>query len=113
MATDYRKSRKGNIFVPGAASANRVRRRRTACPQWSIVGGMARVLVTGSADGLGRAAARTLLDEGHDVVVHARGRERLAAVAALLDRGAAAVVGDLADPEQTRGVAEQVNELGP
>src|SRR5689334_3628225 len=74
---------------------------------------MARVLVTGSADGLGRAAARTLLDEGHDVVVHARGRERLAAVAALLDRGAAAVVGDLSDPERTRGVAEQVNELGP
>ena len=74
---------------------------------------MARVLVTGSADGLGRAAAGTLLDEGHDVVVHARGRERLAAVAALLDRGAAAVVGDLSDPEQTRGVAEQVNDLGP
>jgi NAD(P)-dependent dehydrogenase (short-subunit alcohol dehydrogenase family) len=33
-------------------------------------------------------------------------------VAALLGRGAAAVVGDLADPDQTRDVAEQVNELG-
>jgi NAD(P)-dependent dehydrogenase (short-subunit alcohol dehydrogenase family) len=73
---------------------------------------MARVFVTGSADGLGLLAARTLLDEGHEVVVHARSRDRLTAVAALLDRGAAAVVGDLADPEQTRGVAEQVNELG-
>jgi NAD(P)-dependent dehydrogenase (short-subunit alcohol dehydrogenase family) len=31
---------------------------------------MARVFITGSADGLGRAAARTLLDAGHDVVVH-------------------------------------------
>jgi NAD(P)-dependent dehydrogenase (short-subunit alcohol dehydrogenase family) len=72
---------------------------------------MARILVTGSADGLGREAARTLLDEGHDVVVHARSRERLPA--ALLDRGAAAVVGDLADQAQTRGVAGQVNELGP
>ncbi|MFF5081603.1 hypothetical protein ACFY36_31530 [Actinoplanes sp. NPDC000266] len=28
---------------------------------------MARVFITGSADGLGRAAARTLLGEGHDV----------------------------------------------
>jgi NAD(P)-dependent dehydrogenase (short-subunit alcohol dehydrogenase family) len=71
---------------------------------------MARVLVTGSADGLGRAAAQTLLAEGHAVVVHARSRERLPA--ALLDRGAAAVVGDLADLDQTRGVAEQVNGLG-
>jgi NAD(P)-dependent dehydrogenase (short-subunit alcohol dehydrogenase family) len=73
---------------------------------------MARVFITGSADGLGRAAAGTLLDAGHDVVVHARSRERLAAVASLSDRGAAAVVGDLADPEQTRDVAEQVNGLG-
>jgi NAD(P)-dependent dehydrogenase (short-subunit alcohol dehydrogenase family) len=30
----------------------------------------------------------------------------------LLDRGAAAVVGDLSDIEQTRGVADQVNHLG-
>ena len=73
---------------------------------------MARVLVTGSADGLGRAAAESLLDDGHDVVVHARGAARLAAVGDLLDRGAASVVGDLADPDETRGVAEQVNGLG-
>jgi NAD(P)-dependent dehydrogenase (short-subunit alcohol dehydrogenase family) len=30
----------------------------------------------------------------------------------LLDRGAAAVVGDLSDLEETRGVAGQVNRLG-
>jgi hypothetical protein len=30
----------------------------------------------------------------------------------LLDRSAEAVVGDLADPEETRGVAAQVNRLG-
>ncbi|MEV4346979.1 SDR family NAD(P)-dependent oxidoreductase [Actinoplanes sp. NPDC049596] len=33
---------------------------------------MAHVFITGSADGLGRATAATLLDEGHKVVVHAR-----------------------------------------
>ena len=72
---------------------------------------MARVLVTGSADGLGRAAAESLLDNGHKVVVHARCAARLGAVADLVDRGAATVVGDLADEHATRGVAEQVNGL--
>ena len=72
----------------------------------------ARVFITGSADGLGRAAAQTLLNDGHEVVVHARNRDRLTAVRDLLDRGAAAVVGDLSDPEETREVAGQVNRLG-
>jgi NAD(P)-dependent dehydrogenase (short-subunit alcohol dehydrogenase family) len=74
---------------------------------------MARVFITGSADGLGRAAARTLRNHGHDVVVHVRNRDRLTAVRDLVDGGAAAVVGDLSDLEETRGVADQVNRLGP
>jgi NAD(P)-dependent dehydrogenase (short-subunit alcohol dehydrogenase family) len=72
----------------------------------------ARVFITGSADGLGRAVAQTLLEQGHEVVVHARHRARLTAVRDLMDRGAAAVVGDLSDPEETRGVAGQVNRVG-
>ena len=72
----------------------------------------ARIFVTGSADGLGRAAAHTLLNDGHEVVVHARNRDRLTAVRDLLDRGAAAVVGDLSDLEETHEVAGQVNRLG-
>jgi len=74
---------------------------------------MARVFITGSADGLGRAAAQTLRDQGHEIVVHVRNSDRLTAVRELVDAGAAAVVGDLADLEQTRGVADQVNRLGP
>src|SRR4051794_7447294 len=73
---------------------------------------MARVFITGSADGLGRAAAQTLLDHGHEVVVHARDSDRMTAVRHLIDRGAGAVVGDLADQEETRAVAGQVNALG-
>jgi NAD(P)-dependent dehydrogenase (short-subunit alcohol dehydrogenase family) len=73
---------------------------------------MARVFITGSADGLGEAAARTLLDRGHEVVVHVRNRDRLTAVRDLVDRDAVAVVGDLSDPEETRGLADQVNRLG-
>jgi NAD(P)-dependent dehydrogenase (short-subunit alcohol dehydrogenase family) len=72
----------------------------------------ARVFITGSADGLGRAAAQTLLEQGHKIVVHARNKDRLTAVRELLDRGAAAVVGDLADLKATRDVAGQVNRLG-
>jgi NAD(P)-dependent dehydrogenase (short-subunit alcohol dehydrogenase family) len=73
---------------------------------------MARIFITGSADGLGRATAQTLLGDGHEVIVHARSAERLAAVKDLIGRGASAVAGDLADLDQTRAVAEQVNELG-
>jgi NAD(P)-dependent dehydrogenase (short-subunit alcohol dehydrogenase family) len=71
---------------------------------------MARVLITGSADGLGRLTAQTLLGDGHEVIVHARSAARLPAE--LLDSGAAGVTGDLADLDQTRSVAAQVNELG-
>lgn len=73
---------------------------------------MARIFITGSADGLGRAAAETLLANGHDVIVHARSRERLQVVRALLDLGAAGVVGDLADTTQVRDVARQVTAIG-
>jgi NAD(P)-dependent dehydrogenase (short-subunit alcohol dehydrogenase family) len=73
---------------------------------------MARVFITGSADGLGPATAQTLLEHGQQVVIHARNRDRLTAVRDLQDRGAAAVVGDLSDLEETRGVASQVNGLG-
>jgi NAD(P)-dependent dehydrogenase (short-subunit alcohol dehydrogenase family) len=73
---------------------------------------MARVFITGSADGLGRLTAQTLLDGGHEVVVHARNDDRLTAVRDIVDRGAAAVVGDLADLDQTRSIAGQVNDLG-
>lgn len=71
-----------------------------------------RILVTGSADGLGRLTAHTLLAAGHDIVVHVRSRERLDAVQALRERGAPVVVGDLADLDDTRRVAEQANALG-
>lgn len=71
-----------------------------------------RILVTGSADGLGRAAAEVLLDAGHHIVVHVRGPRRRGAVGSLVDRGADVVIGDLADLTQTRDVAEQANALG-
>jgi NAD(P)-dependent dehydrogenase (short-subunit alcohol dehydrogenase family) len=73
---------------------------------------MARILVTGSAQGLGRLAAANLIDHGHQVIVHARDPERAVALADLADRGAAVVLGDLASDEQTQALADQVNRLG-
>jgi NAD(P)-dependent dehydrogenase (short-subunit alcohol dehydrogenase family) len=73
---------------------------------------VARIFITGSAQGLGRAAATTLVDEGHHVVVHARDRQRAETLADLTRLGAAVVVGDLASQQQTRSLADQVNQLG-
>jgi NAD(P)-dependent dehydrogenase (short-subunit alcohol dehydrogenase family) len=66
---------------------------------------MSRVLVTGSADGLGLATADALLSAGHQVVVHARNPQRAAALKALTDPGADLVVGDFTDRDAVRGIA--------
>ena len=71
-----------------------------------------RVFITGSTDGLGRDAARTLIDEGHQVVLHARSKQRASALAELAPRSAGVAIGDLASAAETRKLAEQVNEIG-
>lgn len=73
---------------------------------------MARVFITGSTDGLGLAAARTLMQEGHQVVLHARSRERAKAIANVAAQSAGVVIGDLASAADTRKIADQVNSIG-
>jgi len=73
---------------------------------------MASVFITGSTDGLGLAAARSLLDQGHQVVLHARSTARASAVADLISHSAKVVIGDLGNATDTRSVADQVNALG-
>ena len=73
---------------------------------------MARVFITGSSDGLGRMAARLLVERGHAVVLHARdearGRDAMAAV-----RGAETVLhADLASIGEAKRLAEKVNAFG-
>jgi NAD(P)-dependent dehydrogenase (short-subunit alcohol dehydrogenase family) len=71
-----------------------------------------RIFVTGSTDGLGRGAARVLIGEGHDVVLHARTRQRAAALSDLAPDAAGVVIGDLSSAAETRALANQVNDVG-
>jgi NAD(P)-dependent dehydrogenase (short-subunit alcohol dehydrogenase family) len=71
-----------------------------------------RVLITGSPDGLGLMAARLLIEQGHEVTLHARSRARAQEALAAAPGAAGALHGDLASLSQTRAVAEQANALG-
>lgn len=73
---------------------------------------MSRVFITGSADGLGQMAASLLVEEGHEVTLHARNKQR-AEYAMGQVRGANGVlVADLSSIEETKDLARQVNLLG-
>ena len=73
---------------------------------------MARVFITGSSDGLGLMAAKLLIEQGHEVVLHGRneGRSRDALAAATGAQGA--VTGDLSTIGGATTVANNVNKLG-
>ena len=71
---------------------------------------MSRIFITGSTDGLGRAAAGVLIGEGHDVVLHARTRERAAALSGLAPNAVGVVIGNLSSAAQTRELVGQVNQ---
>jgi len=73
---------------------------------------MARIFITGSTDGLGRAAARSLLNDGHEVVLHARSTERASTLADLASQAAGVVIGDLRSAAETLRIAEQINAIG-
>jgi NAD(P)-dependent dehydrogenase (short-subunit alcohol dehydrogenase family) len=71
-----------------------------------------RVFITGSTDGLGLMAARLLIEQGHEVILHARSEQRARETERRVPGASAIVAGDLSSMAQTRGVAEQVNRLG-
>jgi len=73
---------------------------------------MARVFITGSSDGLGKMAARLLIEEGHRVIVHGRDPRRAEEAMSALPGAENAVYGDLSLMRETRELADQVNKLG-
>ena len=73
---------------------------------------MARVFISGSSTGLGLMAGQLLVEQGHQVVLHARNRGRAEAARASLPEVEDVVIGDLSTIAGARSVAEQVNKLG-
>ncbi|WP_052852936.1 SDR family NAD(P)-dependent oxidoreductase [Streptomyces avicenniae] len=73
---------------------------------------MARVLITGSADGLGLLAARHLIGEGHEVTLHARSEERAREAAAAAPGAADSLAGDLSSLAGVRALAAQADATG-
>lgn len=74
---------------------------------------MARVFITGSSDGLGRNAARLLVERGHAVVLHARDAARAREAEAAVPGAERALVGDFASLGEVRRLAAEANALGP
>lgn len=73
---------------------------------------MARIFITGSADGLGALSAKALIEQRHEVVLHARNTER-GKEAMHRNPGAADVVtADLTNIDETIELAQEVNVLG-
>ena len=71
------------------------------------------MFITGSADGLGRMTARLLVQEGHQVVLHARNASRAREAQTGVPQALGVVQGDLSSIAETRQVAEEATRLGP
>jgi NAD(P)-dependent dehydrogenase (short-subunit alcohol dehydrogenase family) len=73
---------------------------------------MGKVFITGSADGLGQLAAKELINQGHNVVLHARnaarGKQALNNVPGAKD----VLIADLSNIEETKTLAAKVNDIG-
>jgi NAD(P)-dependent dehydrogenase (short-subunit alcohol dehydrogenase family) len=73
---------------------------------------MARVFITGSSDGLGQMAAQLLIEQGNQVVLHARNDHRAQEALSAAPGAQTCLIGDLSSIAQTRQLAQQVNSLG-
>ena len=73
---------------------------------------MAKVFITGSADGLGLMVGELLIEQGHAVVLHARNEARAEDAQAKLPQAEAVLVGDLSTLAAMHDVAEQANGQG-
>jgi len=73
---------------------------------------MARVFITGSADGLGQLAAKALIAQGHRVVLHARNKTRGQDAFGKVPGAEDVLLSDLTSIDETKQLASKVNALG-
>ena len=73
---------------------------------------MSRIFITGSTDGLGKMAAKSLIQLGQKVMLHARSSERAAYIMKEIPDAEGVLVGDLSNIDESKKLAEQVNADG-
>ena len=73
---------------------------------------MARIFITGSADGLGQLAAKALIAQGHQIVLHARNEKRGQEALDKVPGAESVVTADLTSIDETKQLASKVNALG-
>jgi NAD(P)-dependent dehydrogenase (short-subunit alcohol dehydrogenase family) len=73
---------------------------------------MARIFITGSADGLGQLTARQLGHQGHQVVLHARNEQRAKEALAHVQGAEIALAADLSNMDEIKRLSAEVNALG-
>ena len=73
---------------------------------------MARILITGSTDGLGQMAAERLIQQGHRVVLHARNSKRGQDALKRAPQAEGVLIADLSRIEEVKQLAADVNALG-
>jgi len=73
---------------------------------------MARIFITGSSDGLGSIAAKLLIGQGHQVVLHARNADRGRQALDKVPGAERVLIGDLSSIEETKILASEVNKMG-
>lgn len=71
-----------------------------------------KIFITGSADGLGQMAAKQLVKQGHEVVLHARNAMRREESRKSVPGAKDVLIADLSDIQETKELAEKVNRLG-
>ncbi|MQS53168.1 SDR family NAD(P)-dependent oxidoreductase [Companilactobacillus mishanensis] len=73
---------------------------------------MTKIFITGSTDGLGLLASKKLIEQGNEVVLHARNQKRADDVHQELP-DQKVLIGDLAVQSEVENLAKQVNDEGP
>jgi len=73
---------------------------------------MAKIFITGSADGLGQLAAKALVGLGHQVVLHARSEARGKQALEKVPGAADLLIADLCSMDETKALASKVNVSG-
>lgn len=73
---------------------------------------MARIFITGSADGLGQLASKALIAQGHQVVLHARNEKRGQEALHNASGAESVLTADLANIDETKQLAGKVNASG-